>query len=457
VSGAEGLLAAFVAGLGPASIPAEKADRVRQHIVDALACGIAGRSAEGRDAMAAVAATTFGPGDSTVFVGDPLAAGGAVLLNGFQIAAPTLGDVHRETLTHVLPEVLPAALVSAEIHGGSGGDVLAAVAAGMEVTVRVAQALDVPAYRERAWHNPGIAGSIGAACAAARAARLPAGRVALAIGHAASQAAGTFVALGTSGVKVHQARGGLAGFLAAELAGAGIDASVESLTAERGGLLATYADGGAPDGLASDLGGRWELQGVALRRWPGASSVQPIIDAVLALRGHLPLAAAGGSPLGLVDSVLVELPPRAYALNGASAWDTQLAALQSARWTATVALDEGDVWLDQTSDAARADPRLTTFAGGRVRVADDSSLAATGARITLFTKAGERLVHQSDIPPGDPRRPLDWSDIRAKLRRAGTDACLDDRAPAIAEAIDRLEALPSIRALSALLRRADPP
>jgi 2-methylcitrate dehydratase PrpD len=443
VSHPEVALSEFVSGLAPASMPEAVVERVRLHILDAIACGFAGRDAEGRAAIAAVAGATFGPGRATVLAGDAMAAGGAVLLNGFQIAAPTLGDVHRETLTHVLPEVLPAALATAEACDASGEDLLAGIVAGMEATVRVARALDVLAYRDRAWHNPGIAGAIGAACGAARTRRLDGRGVRMAIGHAASQAAGTFVALGTSGVKVHQARGGLSGFLASELAAVGLDASDVAMSAARGGLLAAYADGGLPDRLTDGLGARYDLESVALRRWPVASSLQPVIEATLAIRAELGAAeGVRGRPRD-VTSVLVQLPPRAFALNGAPGWETRLSALQSARWTVAVVLEDGEAWIHQSSDERRADGEVASFAGGSVTVAEDPSLPATGARVTAERRSGASVQRQVDVPPGDPQRPLALGDVRQKLDRAAADAGLGDRVPGIVDVVRNLGSRPA--------------
>ncbi len=445
---AEETLSEFVSSLRPADMPPGILERVRLHILDALACGLAGVLAEHHSEMESVAESVFGTGTSTVLAGTPRAAGGAAMLNGFQIAAPTLGDVHRETLTHVLPEVLPASLAAAELHGATGADVLAGIAAGMEVSVRVAEALHTDAYEARGWHNPGIAGAIGAACAAARVARLDGRGVRFAIGHAASQAAGTFAALGTSGVKVHQARGGVSGLLSAELAAAGIDASEAALTATRGGLLAAYADTGRMERLTDRLGSDYLLESIALRRWPGASSLQPVIDATLAIRGQLglPIGAAG---LATVADVRVNLPPRAFSLNGSSGWQTRLAALQSARWTVAVVLADGEAWLDQTADERRADAGVGLFATESVVVAEDATLATTGARVTLRDRAGREFVQQVDIPPGDPRRPLSADEVRQKLDRSAVAIGFSDRVSSIVAAVDSLESSPSIAALTA--------
>jgi 2-methylcitrate dehydratase PrpD len=443
-SSAEEQLAQFVCALEPAALPLAVHERVRLHVLDAIACALAGVHSEHSAEVARVAEALFGPGSSTVIGGASASPGAAVLINGFRIAAPTLGDVHRATLTHVMPEVLPAAFAMAEMTSASGSSFVAGIAAGMEVAVRVAEALDTDDYRSRAFHNPGIAGAVGAACGAARTARLDDGAVRVAMGHAVSQAGGTFAALGTDGVKVHQARGGLSGFVSVSLAAAGVSASREALSAERGGLLAAYAHGGRPERLTDGLGTDWRLMDVALRRWPGASSLQPVIEAILRIREQ----AAD------VDMVRVGLPPRAYALNADSGWDTRLAALQSARWTVAVALADGEVWLEQADEERLLDQDVGGFARQSVFVEEDGSLSVTGARVTARMADGDEATVLVDVPPGDPRRPLTREEIVEKLRRAASGSGLGDRLVGIVEAVESLESAESVASLARLLEVA---
>jgi 2-methylcitrate dehydratase PrpD len=432
--------------LRPASAAAAK-----RLLLDAFASALAGHSTAERPAMERLACALFGAGQSSVIAGDRLAPAGAALLNGFNVTAATICDVHRSTLTHVTPEVVPAVLAAAEAVDATGREVLAALVVGLEITVRVAEALDVPAYRARGWHNPGISGVIGAAASVARLHGLGVTGIRHAMGHAASQAAGTFAALGTSGVKMHQARGAVSGLFAGSLAAAGFDGAEDALTAPRGGLLAAYAGGGEPDRLVDGLGHRFAFESIALRRWSAASSLQPVIAATLAARAG---AEAQGVEPGheAIASARVDLPPRAHALNGAGGWDSQLAALQSARWIVAVVLNDGDCWVTQTAPDRLADPLVGYFAAERVAVTEDPALPETGARITLTDRAGREHISRVDVPPGDPRAPLGDDLIRAKLERAAAGVGLGHRVAAIAESVASLERATSISPLLELLR-----
>ena len=46
--------------------------------------------------------------EASVIGGEHLSLAGATLLNAYLITAVTMCDVHRETMTHVTPEVMPA-------------------------------------------------------------------------------------------------------------------------------------------------------------------------------------------------------------------------------------------------------------------------------------------------------------------------------------------------------------
>jgi len=437
-------LAEFVATLRVEDRPADAVDAARALMLDAIASAIAGRTTQEAADAERLARAIFGPGRCVVIGGDPIAPAGAAFLNGFLVTAATVCDVHRPTLTHVTPEVVPAVLAAVGPGTPSpptGADVLAGVLAGCEVTVRVAQALDGEAHQRRGWHNPGIAGAVGAAAGVARALHLDATGVRHAMGHAVSQAAGTFAALGTPGVKVHQARGALSGLLAGTLAAAGMPAALDALTATRGGLLPAYADGGTPSRLVDALGDRWALRDIALRRWPAASSLQSVIAATLeAVAGLGP-----GTSRDDIADVRVDLPPRAFGLNASHGWRTQLEALQSARWVVAVSVADGECWVDQTAPARLVDARVGTFAEHRVGVQLDATLTLAAARVTVALRDGSHSTAQVDVPPGDPARPLPHADLVAKLRRAvaGVGASLD--ADDILDALDALPKAPSGR------------
>ena len=130
-------LAEFAATLRYDDLP----DRVRDHcknlLLDTFACAVPGHQGEETPQIMAFASALAQSNESSVIGGDRLSLAGATLLNGYLVTAVTMCDVHRPTLTHITPEVMPPALAIAERDNRSGRDLMVAIAAGSEVTTRV--------------------------------------------------------------------------------------------------------------------------------------------------------------------------------------------------------------------------------------------------------------------------------------------------------------------------------
>ena len=265
-------LAQFAAALRYDDLPQSVRDHCKTLLLDTLACAVAGRLGEETAQVAALASGLAQSAESSVIGGAHLSLAGATLFNGYLVTAATMCDVHRATLTHVTPEVMPPALMIAERDDLSGRSLLTAIAAGCEVTTRIGLGLDFPKFRARGWHGPGIIGPFGAAAAVGSLLDFDAGTMAQAFGLAGSQAAGTFAAWGTPTVKFHQCRGALSGLMAALLAQQKFVATREFLTAKDGGLYNAYVDGGRPDLAVTPTSARaWELEQIAMRLWPSAT------------------------------------------------------------------------------------------------------------------------------------------------------------------------------------------
>src|SRR2546421_10123232 len=215
-------LARFVAGLRYEALPERVRGRVKDIILDRPASAIAGRRGDESKQIGALAAALGGSREASVIGGEQLSLAGATLLNGYLITAVTVCDVHRPTLCHTTPQVVPPALAIAERNGASGHDLITAVAAGLETTVRVGLGTKYPAFRAKGWHSPGVIGPFGGAAAAGKLLGLDGERQRNAFGLAGSQSAGTFAHWGTPTIKFHQSRGALSGLMAGPLARPGV-------------------------------------------------------------------------------------------------------------------------------------------------------------------------------------------------------------------------------------------
>ena len=439
-------LARFVAGLSYEAIPERTRERIKDILLDALASAIAGRQGDESKQIRALAAALGASHEATVIGGEPLSIAGATLLNGYLITAVTVCDVHRPTLCHTTPEVVPPALALAERDGASGRALIAAVAAGLESMVRVGLGTRYPAFRAKGWHSPGVIGPFGGAAAAGKLLGLDAERQRNAFGLAGSQSAGTFAQWGTPTIKFHQSRGALSGLLAALLAKQGFPSSTEILTHEDGGLFNTYSDGGDPEAVTDGLGERWELEAIGLRLWPAASSLQTLITSLFTLMKSHDLRAER------IAAVRVGLSKTVYDMHGTLAWDGKFKALLSTPYVTAVVLHDRRCWLDQFEARRYRDPALGAFAREKVKVEIDPRVERTGAAVEISTTDGKVHADRRAAAKGDPSDPLTRAEIEDKLRTAAAGFLADATVTRIIELVGNLEALADARELTRALR-----
>jgi 2-methylcitrate dehydratase PrpD len=443
-------LAAFFAGLRYETLPAAVRERVIDIVLDTVASAIAGRRGDETAQIETLAAAIGGPRTSTVIAGPPRSLAGATLVNGYQVTAVTVCDIHRPTLCHVTPEVVPPALAVAEQRELGGRDLLVAIAAGLETVVRVGAGMRYPAMRARGWHSPGVIGPFGGAAAIASLLGLDAGRFHNALSLAGTQSAGTFAHWGTPTIKFHQSRGALSGLLAGLLAEQGFPAGPEILTHHHGGLFNLYSDGGDPAAAVAGLGEDWLLETISLRLWPAGSSIQSVITAMFALVEEHDLRP------GDVERVEVGLSKTVYDMHGSLPWDSKFRALLSTPYVTGVVLHDRRCWFEQFEPARIADPALDGFIRERIRVGPDETVEGTGALVTVHTKDGRTLGDRRAYPRGDAADPLTREEIVTKFRDAA-DGLLEPEATERAiEMLIGLADLPRVHDLCSILSRDVP-
>lgn len=395
----------FAEGLTWASLPNGIREAVAQLAGDALANAVVGRRAAETKALETASRALYGEGTSSVIAGHEMSLVAAVGMNAFQTTAYTMCDVYRPGLCHVTPEVVPAALAMAEREDVDGTRFLTAVAAGLEATTRLCQAFNYPAFRARGWHSPGISGALGASITAGLLAGLEGEILAGCVGLAGSQASGSFAAMGTMAVKFHQLRGAQAAVIAAVHAQHALTGPTHVLTANEGGLFRAFSDDPNPERLVEGLGEHWELREIALRPYPAASTLQSLINVLM----ECEVSAA------TVTQVHIELPDEAYRLGARVGWESELRAMQSARFVAAGTLLTRECWTDLFGEKWRGDAQLNTLARDYVDVVCNHKLIDGAVRVTLTTTEG---VHRlgADSAVGDPRKPLTREQLSAKAR-----------------------------------------
>lgn len=426
-------LAAFVAAAQLKDLPEGSRERAKIILIDTIASALMGIGDPEVARIEKLAHSVAPSGNSPVIGGKPLGNGAAVLLNGYLINAATVCDVHQPTMCHTTPAALPPSLAIGVERAVSGADFLLAFTLGVEIAIRVGLGSDYPAFRANGWHSPGVWGPFGSAAASGKLLGLDPYRMRNAFGLAGSQSGGTFAAWGSPTVKFHQSRGSLSGYLAANLAEAGFQSSVNVLTAEDGGLYRACSDGGRPELAVDGLGDRWEFENLSLSIHPFATS---LVAAAIAL---IDLADGANAEPGDNTRIKISLGWRAFGMHAAMQWEDPFHARLSAPYVAAVAMADRECGPDQFTVDRIADPELGKFAREQVEVVQDDSLGENGSVVEMKLSDGRVLRADGAVPPGGPSSPLSLQDVRTKFLAAAERAQMDDWAPKALARLERIE------------------
>ncbi|WP_084000229.1 MmgE/PrpD family protein [Actinomadura kijaniata] len=459
-------LAAFAVGCRDRGVPPRVAGDVTGRVLDVLGNCLAGLAEGGSGEAVLVAVRDWAgtPRAGVVGTADRLPAPGAALVNGTLAHALDFDDTHLPSVLHPSASVVPAALAAAEETGAGGAELLAAVAAGIEICVRLGMASYLPeirnsAFFERGQHATSICGTLAAAAAAALLYGLDAGGVADAIGVAASMGSGVIEANRTGGTvkRVHCGWAAHAGVAAAALARAGITGPPTVLEG-RFGFFRAWLDGRYDaDALLGGLGERWEAPRTVYKPYPSNHFTHPAIDCALALRdGGLDPGDIAAIELGLPAPTLRTVAePREEKARPRTPYHAKF----SGPFTVATALLGGGglgVHLDDFTEETLRDPARLALAAKVACVADERAGAvfptAFAAVLRVRTRGGATLEHRVDSSRGGPGHPLTRAELLTKFRLNAARALPGGRAAELVRAVEGLGSLPDVGVLAALAR-----
>lgn len=431
-------LAAFAARVADGPNEAVLAD-ARLRLLDVVGISVAALGTEpARIAHELVQQWGGTPYAGAVGLPDRLPAPSAALVNGTLAHALDFDDTHVPSILHPSASVVPAALAAAEQSGASGRRLLAAIAVGNEIAIRLGNAGYDPAinnsvFFERGLHATSICGAVGAAAAAAVAFELSEARIAHAMAIACSMGAGLLEAnrAGGSVKRMHCGWAAHSGVVAAQAAAAGLTGPPTVLEGRFGFFQAYCGDAYDETALLGELGERWETASCFVKPYPTNVFTHTGIDAALALRER-------GLEPGDVESVRIGVAaatlrtiaqPREAKIRPESGYHAQF----SGPFTFALALRGGGglgVYLDDFTDGAVRDPLNLAVAARVTHVSDPRCEAIFPmhfpSTVRVVTKDGRELVEDVLANRGTASRPLSDSDVELKYslnaRRLGAGA-----------------------------------
>jgi 2-methylcitrate dehydratase PrpD len=435
-------LASRAASLDFDELPADVVELTRQAMIDWFGVTLGGCREDG-PVMLLETLTAGDPRESgtagVVGHGVRLAPRDAALMNGTASHRLDFDDVNLRMPGHASVAVLGAALALGEQRDASGAELIVAFVAGYETACRVALAVGEQPYR-LGFHATGTIGTFGAAAACARLLELDAATTAVALGIAASEAAGLKCNLGTMTKSLHAGKACESGLLAAELAARGFTAHDGAIEAQQG--FAAISGGGCDAAAAlADPPDGWFLRENLFKHHAACFFTHSAMEGVHELRATHDLTAEQLEGMTLHVSE-VELGACAIAAPA-----TGLEVKFSISHLAAMALLGRDTAVIVDRDATDAE---VVALRGRIALADDGT-AGPPTRVEAELRDGSTLVACCDV--NAPERDLGVQRVRLerKFRSLSAPAIGEARTAELLELLRSVEER-SVRAVMAAAR-----
>ncbi|MBU7042252.1 MAG: MmgE/PrpD family protein [Theionarchaea archaeon] len=275
-------LAEHFTGLQFEDVPSDVVEFCKMCVLDMIGVSLRGAPMEYNRILAAYVQESGGKAESTVVgYGFKTSCAQAGLINGSIGHSLQLDDGEMASCAHLNCEIIPAALAVGERQDCSGKELITAIVAGNEGSIRIGSAVN-PSHNQRGFSPNGTIGVFGAAIAAGKALGLTEPALADAIGSAAMQSAGLeqFVHDGSDATFLNAGHATQAGIQSALLAEKGFTGSREILEGIKG-FCRAYSDEYHTEKIYSDLGKTYRILGTYFKFYPTCWYIQPALDALL--------------------------------------------------------------------------------------------------------------------------------------------------------------------------------
>jgi 2-methylcitrate dehydratase PrpD len=443
-------LCVYMGAAGTRALPAETAEHAKHHLLDTLASMVSGSELlPGQAAMRYIRAHA-GQGAATI-AGSALTAapGDAALANGVMAHADETDDSHNASRSHPGCAVVPAALAVGEAFGIDGARFLRAVTLGYDVGTRVVMAMGGAAFSyESSLSTHSIAGTFGAAAAAACAAGLDVSRMPWVLDYTAQQSSGIRAwRRDTDHIEKAFVFGGMPardGVAAALLVRSGWN-GVDDIFWGADNFFLAYAPTAKPELLVEKLGERYEIGQTDIKKWTVGSPIQGPLDAIEAIRRKRPFEA------DQVQRIAVRLAPSV----GAVVDNREIPDICLQHMIAVMMLDK-TVSFHAAHDKPRMQDPAILRQRAKVNLVRDEALSkllpARVAIVEIDLIDGTQLSERVDAVRGTPRNPMSRAEVIDKARDLIAPVLGGAKSERLIETIYGIETVPDIRSLRPLLQ-----
>jgi len=342
----------------------------------------------------------------------------AALINGTASHVHDYDDTHQSIPGHPSVPVAAAVWPLAEREGATGEEAMAALAAGIEVIVRLGDAFG-HAHYARGWHSSSTLGAIAAAAAAANLLRLSEEETITALGLAAARAAGGKATFGSHGKPLQLGYAGFLGLQSAEMARYGVSCTDNVIEAP-GGFLDLHGDGYDPEPLLAPLEDPLKIHGVVFKHHAACFLTHATIDAATKLKQQIEIPD--------ISHIVIDGDPQVEVVCGTTTPETGFEAKFSAPLAIALALTGRDTSaLEIFAPETARDPALRDIAA-KVSFETNPTIGQEDTNLKVRLTDGRELVIE-----GHAARPAtDLAAERAQIEAKARSLCT----PVLGDATD---------------------
>jgi 2-methylcitrate dehydratase PrpD len=433
-------LARWSSALAAAQVPDSAVTWAKHALLDWFGVTIAGS----REDLAPLLLEEFGGTDgpvTLVALNARAKAHDAALINGTLSHALDYDDVNADMGGHPTAPVAAAALALGEALGKSGRDVLLAFIAGYEVECQIG-AMAGQSHYQKGFHATGTFGTFGATAAAARLMGLDAQQTAIALGIAASEAAGLKYNFGTMTKPLHVGKAAMTGVSAARLAARGFTARDDAIEGPQG-FAYTQVPEFTPRAVRPDASAPFEVEANLFKYHAACYLTHSTIEAIRDLKRRHNIG------LGDVEKITLKVDPGHLKVCDIPEPKTGLEIKFSIRHLAAMALGgEDTAALGTYSDEMANRP---VYREGSRRVTLDTKPLPQehrhGAAVAIVLKDGRELLAETNV--GIPASDIaaQGEKLRAKFHSLAEPVIGRARTGEALRLIERFEALDNLKLL----------
>lgn len=366
----------------------------------------------------------------------------AALANGVAAHALDFDDVSTTFLAHPSVNLVPTLFALAEKRNASGRDVLTAYILGYEVGAYLGAAMGMEFFG-RGWHATSVLGTVAAAASAARLLSLNVEQTIMALGTAASGAAGLKINFGSMTKPLHVGHAAQWGIMAALLAKSGLTANGNVFDGING-FCTTYKGSECDlNSIERQLGSVWYIvdPGVKFKLYPCCGSIHGCIDAALELKRRHNISQED------VEKIECTLSPLMVETGASIGFPkTGQEGRFSLPFNMAMCITDGELTLEQFADERVRSSRVRDLME-KVKISCPEEMARgmeEPQEVSLLLKNGVMYKQRVEKHRGTQENPISDTELFTKFRNcAGTvlDAHLVEEVFHLLDQMNRLENL----------------